>query len=51
MVWIIEGINNMIKTIRRTGYGYPDDDYFFLKIMDQSRKAYVKNEKSHRKYD
>ncbi len=47
----VEGINNMIKTIRRTGYGYPDDDYFFLKIMDQSRKAYVKNEKSHRKYD
>ncbi|MBO8436250.1 MAG: ISL3 family transposase [Spirochaetes bacterium] len=30
----IEGINNKIKTIRRTGYGYPDDDYFFLKLFD-----------------
>lgn len=47
----VEGVNNLIKTIRRTGYGYPDDDYFFLKIMDQSRKDYVRNEKSHRKYD
>ncbi len=47
----VEGINNMIKTIRRTGYGYPDDEYFFLKIMDQSRKSYVRNEKSHRKCD
>lgn len=24
----IEGINNKIKTLRRQGYGYPDDDYF-----------------------
>ena len=30
----IEGINNKIKTLRRQGYGYPDDDYFFLKIID-----------------
>ena len=34
----IEGINNKIKTLRRQGYGYPDDDYFFLKIVDASRK-------------
>ncbi|MEE8792626.1 MAG: ISL3 family transposase [Erysipelotrichaceae bacterium] len=34
----VEGTNNMIKTLRRKGYGYPDDDYFFLKIMDSSRK-------------
>lgn len=34
----IEGINNRIKTIRRMGYGYPDDEYFFLKIIDMSRK-------------
>ena len=47
----VEGTNNMIKTLRRIGYGYPDDDYFFLKIMDQSRKTYVRNEKSHRKCD
>lgn len=34
----LEGINNMIKTERRLGYGYPDDEYFFLKIIDRSRK-------------
>lgn len=27
----IQGINNKIKTLRRQGYGYPDDEYFFLK--------------------
>ena len=30
----IEGINNKIKTLRRRAYGYPDDDYFFLKLFD-----------------
>lgn len=44
----IEGVNNRIKTIRRQGYGYPDDEYFFLKIIDGSRKRYVQNPKSHR---
>lgn len=39
----IEGINNRIKTLRRRGYGYPDDDYFFLKLFDASRKDYVRN--------
>jgi hypothetical protein len=39
----IEGINNKIKTLRRQGYGYPDDDYFFLKLFDASRKGYVRN--------
>lgn len=33
----IEGINNKIKTMRRLGYGYPKDEYFFLKIMGMSR--------------
>ena len=47
----IEGINNRIKTIRRQGYGYPDDEYFFLKLIDSSRNAYVRNLKSHRIYD
>ena len=47
----IEGINNKIKTLRRKGYGYPDDDYFFLKLLDASRKAYVRNTKSHKKSD
>jgi hypothetical protein len=40
--------NNKIKTIRRQDYGYPDDEYFFLKIIDGSRKRYVRNPKSHR---
>ena len=44
----IEGINNKIKTIRRQSYGLPDDEYFFLKIMDASRAHYVRNPKSHR---
>lgn len=44
----IEGINNKIKTIRRQGYGYPDDDYFFLKLFDASRKNYVRNPSSHK---
>ena len=30
----VEGTNNMIKTLRRRHYGIPDDDYLFLKIMD-----------------
>ncbi len=42
----IEGINNKIKTLRRQGYGYPDDDYFFLKLFDISRKSYLRNPSS-----
>jgi len=44
----IEGINQKIKTLRRHGYGYPDDEYFFLKIIDMSRREYVRNQPSHR---
>lgn len=44
----IEGINNKIKILRRQGYGYPDDEYFFLKLFDASRKDYVRNPKSHK---
>lgn len=44
----IEGINNKIKTLRRQGYGYPDDEYFFLKLLDMSRRSYVRNPKSHK---
>ena len=29
---LVEGINNRIKVIKRTAYGYRDDAYFFLKI-------------------
>ena len=47
----IEGINNKIKTLRRKGYGYPDDDYFFLKLFDISRKPYIRNPSSHNFYD
>lgn len=43
----IEGINNKIKTLRRKGYGYPDDDHFFLKLFDVSRKPYIRNPSSH----
>ena len=44
-------INNKIKTPRRQGYGYPDDDYFFLKLFNLSRAEVVRNPKSHRKSD
>lgn len=44
----IEGINNKIKTLRRQGYGYPDDEYFFLKLFDVSRQNYIRNPKSHK---
>lgn len=44
----IEGINNMIKTLRKQAYGFPEDDYFFLKIIDASRKPYERNPKSHK---
>lgn len=47
----IEGINNQIKTLRRKGYGYPDDAYFFLKLFDVSRKPYIRNPSSHNFYD
>ena len=45
------GTNNLIKTIRSKAYGYSDNDYFFLKIMDESRREYVRNPKSHKNYD
>lgn len=35
----LEGINRKIKTIRRKSYGLPDDEYFFLKIIDASRNS------------
>lgn len=44
----IEGINNKIKTLRRQGYGYPDDEYFFLKLIDMSRNEYIRNVQSHK---
>ena len=47
----MEGINNKIKTLRRQAYGYPDDEYFFLKLLDMSRQRYVWNPKSHKKSD
>ena len=44
----IEGINNKIKVIRNQAYGIPDDEYFFLKVMDASCRAYIRNPKSHK---
>ena len=32
-------INNKIKVIRNQAYGIPDDEYFFLKVMDASRRT------------
>ena len=32
----LEGFNNAIKTERRQGFGYPDDEYFFLRLIDRS---------------
>lgn len=43
----VEGTNQRIKTLRRQGYGYPDDEYFFLKLFDMSRTGYTRNPKSH----
>lgn len=37
----LEGLNNKIKTERRKGYGYPDDEYFFLRLMEASRRKTV----------
>lgn len=34
----VEGINNMIKTLRRKAYGFRDTEYFFLRVMFESYK-------------
>lgn len=47
----LEGTNNMIKAVRRQAYGYRDDEYFFLKLFDASRRDKARNTKSHRKSD
>ena len=44
----MEGINNKIKTLRRQAYGFPDDEYFFLKLIDARRRGYVGNSVSHK---
>ena len=40
----------MIKTIRRKAYGYTDTEYFFLRIMFESRKPLLvyRSQKSHK---
>lgn len=35
---VIEGTNNMIKTLKKQAYGFRDTEYFFLKIWDASRR-------------
>ncbi|MFA6935327.1 MAG: transposase, partial [Sphaerochaetaceae bacterium] len=35
---VVEGINNMIKTLISKSYGFRDTEYFFLKIMFESYK-------------
>ena len=39
--------NNKIKVLRRLAYGLTDDDYFFQRLFDASRKNYVRNPLSH----
>jgi len=34
--------------IRNQAYGLPGDEYFFLKVMDASRRTYIRNPKSHK---
>lgn len=33
----LEGFNNLAKVIKRTAYGYVDDEYYFLRLMEISR--------------
>ena len=33
-------LDRVIKTIRRQAYGFNDDEYFFLRIIDHSRKSH-----------
>lgn len=40
----VEGTNRMLKTIRRTAYGFADDEYFFLKVIDHSRRKKPKSD-------
>ena len=47
----MEGINQKIKTLRRHAYGYNDDEYFFLKLIDMSRNGREQNQSSHTKCD
>ena len=35
----VEGVNNMIKPLRRKAYGYGDTEYFFLKIKFTSMRG------------
>lgn len=39
----MEGINNKFNTLHRQAYGFPDDEYFFLKPINASRKESVRN--------
>ena len=36
----VEGVNNMIKTLRRASYGFRNNEYFFLKIIESSRRQH-----------
>lgn len=33
-----------IKNVRNHEYGYPSDEDFFLKVVDASRKKYIRNQ-------
>lgn len=38
----LEGVNNLAKVIKRNAYGFVDDEYFFLKLKQASRRPYYK---------
>ena len=44
----MEGINNKFKVLRRQAYGLSNDDYFFQRLFDASKKNYVRNPLSHK---
>lgn len=44
----LKSTNIKIKTLRRQAYGLPDNVYFFLKLIDASRREYVRNPASHK---
>lgn len=39
---MLEGTNNLAKVIKRIAYGFHDDEYYFLRLMDASRRPYRK---------
>ena len=41
----LEGINNRVKSMKRQGFGYKDDDYFLLKVVESQDPKIKKKRK------